>query len=447
MSGTWWNCDGAGGIGGSVAPEDASTTSSDSFVTRRRAVVGLALGNLGWMTAGSALANIAVAPGPRRRQGDVLVVVFLRGGADGLNIVVPHGEDAYHRARPTIGLGRPGSGSVLNLDGFFGFNPALGPLLPLYREGQLAVVHACGSQDRSRSHFEAMATMERGIADQRTGAASGWLARHLDSTELEEDSPLRAVAFGDVMPESLRGATQATVVRSLSDLRLAVPGGASKEAALRSALAGLYAHGRDAVAQAGRETLDVLSALNRMDPARYRPSGGAAYPPSDLGNGLKQVAALIRSEVGLEVACLDKGGWDTHVAEGGTTGWLGLLLGDLARSLAAFSTDVGGEMERVIVLVMSEFGRRVQENSGLGTDHGRGTCMLAMGGGIRGGKVYARWPGLEDAQLEAPGDLRVTTDYRDVLAEILVRRLQNERLSAVFPGYSPRFLGLASSAR
>jgi uncharacterized protein (DUF1501 family) len=209
----------------------------------------------------------------------------------------------------------------------------------------------------------------------------------------------------------------------------------------RTTLADLYDQGSDDVTLAGRDTLFTLNALAKMNPANYKSERGAVYPDSGLGNGLKQTACLIKGRIGLEVACLDHVGWDTHIAQGTTEGWQPMLLGDLGRSLAAFARDLGGEMRRVTLLAMTEFGRRVQENSGLGTDHGRGGVAFLLGGGVNGGRVYGKWPGLEPHQLEPPGDLRVTTDYRDVLAELLCARLGNRQLTDVFPGYTPRPLG------
>ena len=416
----------------------------------------MGLGALAWAARSkSALAEVAFHPAGGERSHDILVTIFLRGGADCLNVVVPHGDDAYYRNRPTIGIAAPKSGKgsaadhALDLDGFFGLHPALSPLHAMYGEGAISFVHACGSGDGTRSHFEAMAAMERGLRDDRgSGATNGWIARHLASTR-GSDSPLRAVAFGGIMPDSLRGATNASALDSLDDFRLQTSaqndarGGEARgaEAHLRRALLELYG-GKDAVSHAGRQTLDVLKTLNKMAPENYRPAGGATYPEGDLGNGLKQVACLIKGEVGLEVACLDSVGWDTHFAQASTGGAMATLMETLGQSLAAFSRDMGAEMKRTTVVVMTEFGRRLQENSSLGTDHGRAGAMMLLGGGIRGGKVFARWPGLEDHQLEPPGDLRVTTDYRDVLSEIVSRRLKNANLSKVFPNYAPRFVGV-----
>ncbi len=376
--------------------------------TRRGFLLGLGLGSLAWAMPQSALSQLSVNPG---HEGGVVVSIFLRGGMDGLNVVVPFGEDAYHRSRPAIGLKKEG---VIDLDGFFALNRQLAALEPFYRSGEIAIIQAVGSFDQTRSHFEAMNTMERGLAGGVAGASSGWIARYLAETEPKKPSPLRGVAFGGTMPDSLRG-SNAITLNDLREFRIDTAESASFASSLRE----LYGSGKDAMAQAGIETLGVLDTMNRLDPATYKPMNGVSYPTSDLGRALQQVALLIRAQVGLEVAVLDKGGWDTHVAQGGL---LPMLLEDLSASLTAFARDLGHEMRRVTVVVQTEFGRRVAENSGAGTDHGRASCMFVLGGNVRGGKVYGDWPGLEPVQLEGPGDLRVTTDYRSVLSQVLASR-------------------------
>lgn len=410
-------------------------------------LVGAALGAVSWIASDrTALADLTFKPGRKDTDGNVIVVIFLRGGMDGLNVVVPYREDAYYRGRPSLALGKPGSrkDAVLDLNGNFGFHPAMAPLLPLYHDGKLACLHAVGSQDGTLSHFEAMAAMERGLARMGPGQVSGWLARHLNSTEPSRATPLRAVALSSVMPDSLRGGTDVIALESLDQFQLRLPNAAPKEhlALFKESLRDLYADGKDAMAEGGRETLAVLDTLNNLDVKGYKPFGGAAYPDSDLGQGLKQTALLVKAGVGLEIACLDKGGWDTHVTQGSSTGWQATQLDDLAKSLAAFCTDLGPGLDRVTTIVMTEFGRRAYENSGLGTDHGRGSAMFLAGGGVKGGQVYANWPGLEETQLEPPGDLRVTTDYRNVLGEVLSKRAGNERLGEVFPDFTPAFPGL-----
>jgi uncharacterized protein (DUF1501 family) len=276
-----------------------------------------------------------------------------------------------------------------------------------------------------------MSAMEHGLPQAGSGTASGWLARHLESTRADTSNPLRAVALGSTMPDSLRGASQAIAIESVADYRLT-----ADDPEFRKTLGDLYGNGKDPYTEAGHATLEVLDTLNRLNPAAYRPS--VRYPKTDVANALQQVAFLIKANIGVEVAALDKGGWDTHVAE---AQWLDANLDDLAQSLAAFYTDLGGETARTTVVVQTEFGRRAAENSGLGTDHGRGSVMFMLGGEVRGGKVYGEWPGLEPNQLEDPGDLRVTTDYRRPLAEAL-RHCGNPNPSAVFPGFVEQPLGL-----
>ena len=333
MKTNWCNCDGYGHTAAKnlETPRHASSDTSAPRavnVSRRQALFGVGLGAIAWATRPTtALADLVVSAKPSERAHDILVTVFMRGGADGLNIVVPYGDDDYGRNRPTIGIAAPRasralSERALDLDGFFGLHPALAPLQPLYGDGLMSFVHACGSGDGSRSHFEAMSAMERGLRDDRGSASSGWLARHLTDTRGDRDSPLRAIAFGSVMPDALRGATGASALDSLDDFRLHSPKNAEQtkpgDGHLRRALAALYRENGDAIGHAGRETLAVLDSLNALAPKDYRPAHGATYPESELGRGLQQVALLAKGEVGLEVACLDHGGWDTHVAQTGT---------------------------------------------------------------------------------------------------------------------------------
>ncbi len=413
--------------------------------SRRRFLVTAGLSAVAW-SAGPALA--ALAAGPRREpEGNVLVTVFQRGGADGLNVVVPYGDDGYYRLRPALAVPAPKDGSAaaaaraVDLDGFFGLHPEMKPLYEWFADGKLAFVHGCGSGDQTRSHFEAMATVERGLAGE-AGPASGWLARHLLTSRPQEASPLRAVALGAALPDALRGAAGAVALHHLDDFRLPVPSGWDA-APLTAALADLYDKAADLAGPAGRETLTVLDRLNHLDLAHYRPAHGAEYPDSDFGRGLRQVACLIKGGVGLEAACLDVGGWDTHFVQSQLQP--GLLRG-LAGGLAAFARDLGPVLRRVTVLVMTEFGRRAYENSSLGTDHGRGGCWMLLGGGVAGGKVYADWKGLADDHLEPPGDLPVTIDYRNILAEVVHTCLGNAAVKEVFPGHEPRYRGVTGEA-
>ncbi len=422
-------------------------------ITRRHLITGAALAAAtgGISRKRSALASVALAPNNSRKSDHVLVVLFLRGGADGLNIVPPHGDDGYYRLRPSLALSKPGDKSALkgvraiDLNGFHGLHPSLAPLYPLYQSGELALVHAVGSGDQTRSHFEAMATMERGLA-QDGGTASGWLARYLNSTSGETESPLRAVAVSDTLPDSLRGATNASAFSSLSSFRLAVPTGsdgkqfhAANEASVTSALRAMYGSEKpnsDAVLRSGEETLAALDAVKNLDPEHYRAENGARYHDSELAGGFRQAACMIKGNVGLEIACLDMGGWDTHVAQGRDSGWQPARLADLGQSLRAFADDLGGYKSKVTTVVMTEFGRRAYENSGLGTDHGRASCMFVWGGVVAGGKVITDWPGMSEHQLDGPGDLRVTTDYRDILGEIVQKQMRPHNISDIFPDFT-----------
>lgn len=394
------------GAGGTPTPQGSATV-----VTRRSVLLGSALGLVGWMSR-SALADVSISKTPTRP----IVHIFLRGGADGLNMVVPTQDATYFDERPTLAVKK-----TLSLGEGFGLHTALAPLYPFWESGRMAIVHAVGSEDTSRSHFEAMAAMERG------GAAGGWLARYLAATLPKDPSPLRAIAHADVLPEMLRGGPPALALRSVSDFRLAGDDG------FRKMLDRMYAQGQDAVRVAGRQTLATLDSLESLDPKRYLPRNGAKYPDHGLGTGLQQVAMLLRAGVGLEAACLDHGVWDTHV---GQDGFHPRLMAELSGALAAFATDLGTELDGVTVVVMSEFGRRVGENAGLGTDHGRAAPAFLLGGGVRGGRFHGRWPGLND--LDSVGDLRVGTDSRAVLASAL--RLRDP--SAVFPGLQKGMAGL-----
>jgi uncharacterized protein (DUF1501 family) len=393
--------------------------------------------------------RLAFAPQAQAPRGDVLVCIFQRGGMDGLNVVIPVGDSNYYTLRPTIGIAEPKPGdtnTAIDLDGYFALHPALAPLKSLYDSKALAVIHACGSPDPTHSHFDAMDYMERGTPGAKA-LTTGWLARHLASLNNGNQSPLRAVGIGTMLQESLRGEVPAVALRSITDFHLR--GRASEIATLQKTLATLYATPQpnapylQGVAQ---EIADIQQTLAKVNVLTYKPSQGVTYPPGDFGRGLMQVAQLIKADVGLEVACLDVGGWDTHSNEGSADGTLARLLTDLGSALAAFYTDLGEQAKRTSIVTMSEFGRRAAENGSGGTDHGHANAMFVMGGNVNGGKVYADWPTLAPDKLSAPGDLALTTDYRDILAEIISKRLGNHNLDQVFPNYTPRMRGLVKSA-
>lgn len=387
-----------------------------------------------WMPRIS-LANPHLGP-----AGDTLVCLFLRGGADGLNIVVPHGDEGYYEQRPTLAIPRPddhrAGAKSIDLDGFFALHPALEPLSSPYQAGDLAFVHATGSPDESRSHFEAMSLMERGLA---TSEYTGWLARHLAALDTSNDSALRAIAVGNMLPASLTGSVNATALKSIADYHLRAP--KKQQAQMSDLLQKLYHQHNDLLTAAATQTFATIELLRKVDTTS--PPKGRAYPTDEVGQGLRIVAQLIEAEVGVEVACLDFGGWDTHAAQGSSEGQMARLLHSLGQALIAFYEDLQSKMNQITLVVMSEFGRRVHENSSQGTDHGHGNMMLLMGGGIVGKQVFTKWPGLQPEQLTSGGDLAITTDYRDVLGEIVRKRLNNPRLAEVFPGYTVEEHGLA----
>jgi len=352
-------------------------------------------------------------------QRHALVVIFLRGGADGLNMVVPFGDDGYYRARPRIAINK--SNAVV-LDGFFGLNPLLKDLAPAYHEGALAIVHAAGSEDDTRSHFEAQDLMEHGGL-----VGGGWLGRFLRAQTEGAAGPLSAVALGRAVPECLRGAPAATVLQTLDDFSLG-----AKRAPLIQSLSSLYGLEQNALGKAGRVTLDAIRRIETLRTTHYSPANNAAYGNDDFSRNLLEMARLIKARVGLQAASLDLGGWDSHF---GQSTIMDPLMTRLAKGLFAFYRDLGPELDRTTVVVMTEFGRRVEENSAFGTDHGRGSIMFILGGGVQGGRVYGRWPSLTKAVLEGPGDLPVTTNYRNILAPILQRHGRHETLARTFPDF------------
>ncbi|KAA0271030.1 MAG: DUF1501 domain-containing protein [Chloroflexi bacterium] len=379
--------------------------------------------------------RLSFAPKNTAPRGDTLVVVFLRGAADVLNMVVPHGEEAYYQLRPTLGIARPDDSKkkkeerVADLDGFFGLHPKMSPLLEAWQSQQLAIIHACGAPDESRSHFKAMELMERGVDDER-GPASGWIGRHLATLNTGNSSPLRAVGMGTRPQRSLSGSVPVSALRSIADFHL----GGDVRALQQTRAALNYVYQND---ELGQDTLFIMDTLQQLDPSTYHSPLSTYYPDTEFSLALKQTAMLIKAEVGLEISAIDLGGWDTHFTQGSMTGLMPNLMKDLAEGLAAFHADMADHMSKLTTVTMSEFGRRAYENGSLGTDHGHGSMMMVLGGNVDGGKVHGQWPGLEDGQLIGPGDLAVTTDYRDVLSEVLVKRLNNQATSDVFPEYRP----------
>jgi uncharacterized protein (DUF1501 family) len=366
----------------------------------------------------------------------VLVAIFQRGAADGLNIVIPHGERRYYDLRPTISVPRPSANiaaedAVIDLDGFFGLHPSLVALKPLWQQQRLAIVHAAGSPDPTRSHFDAQDYMESGTPGLKA-TNDGWLNRALPAA-IGKPSPVRAVSLGPTLPRTLRGAQSAIAVENLNNFTV-------RDANASKMLQSMYSGSSDQVLNgAGRDTFEAVALLQSIQKTPYQPASGAAYPRGRFGDSMRQIAQLIKADVGVEVAFADIGGWDHHVNEVGpkaSVGQLANILTEFGNSLAAFHQDMGDRMEDVVVVTMSEFGRTAKENGDRGTDHGHANAMFVMGGPVQGGKVYGKWPGLAPEQLNDERDLALTTDFRDVLSEAVYSHLGNHSINSVFPNYN-----------
>jgi uncharacterized protein (DUF1501 family) len=372
------------------------------------------------------------------KKGKVLICLFQRGAADGLNILVPHGEREYYALRPTIGIP---ANATIDLDGFFGLHPSLAPLQPLWANGMLAPVTAVGSPSNTRSHFDAQDYMETGTPDVKS-TPDGWLNRYLAAkgtcAECEVNkSPFRAVAFSPQTPRILEGPSPVIAMSSLNDFTVRATGDDAQR------LEALYRTGSaDLIHGTGTETFDAVKMLRSADPQRYAPEHGAQYPNSPFGQNLRQIAQLIKSNVGLEIAFADVGGWDTHVNQGAATGQLAARLTDFAQAIAALVADLGDKMDDVVIVSMSEFGRMARQNGNGGTDHGHAGALFVVGGGVKGHKVHGKWPGLAKEQLYEGRDLALTTDFRSVFYELLTNHLGATPLPTVFPGYSPISVGI-----
>jgi uncharacterized protein (DUF1501 family) len=359
------------------------------------------------------------------------VVIFQRGAADGLNIVVPHAEPQYYAMRPSINIPRK---SVIDLDGFFGLHPSLAPFQPLWNQRQLAIVHAAGSPDPSRSHFDAQDFMEAGTPGVKA-TEDGWMNRALRNLpHPAQKSPFEAIAMGPSIPRILSGLEPVIALNNINDF--SVGGRNAKVSPVASTFEAMYDHSVDTVLHGtGEETFDAVKMLRSADPSKYKPAPGADYPRGRFGDSLRQLAQLIKANLGVQVAFADVGGWDHHVNEGSTDGQIANVLRDFSQSLAAFWTDLGDLGEDTVVVTMSEFGRTARENGNRGTDHGHANVMFVLGGPVKGGKVYGRWPGLDQSQLYEGRDLALTTDFRQVLGEVVLQHMGNKNLATVFPGY------------
>lgn len=398
----------------------------------------IALASVGASLSAPGFLQRALMAGGHKTGGKrkTLIAIFQRGAVDGLNMIVPYGESSYYDLRPSIAIPKPNGSSqeaAINLDGFFGLHPSMSSFKPLWDSKRLAIVHASGSPDNTRSHFDAQDYMESGTPGVKS-TSDGWLNRYLQSKKEQQQSPFRAISMTQQMPRALQGKAPVVAMSNMSNF--AIRAGRSS-ASVQSGFEAIYSRDKnELLAETGRETFDAINYLKEVNPSQYKPENGAQYPQGQLGTSLLQIAQLIKAGVGLEIAFTDVGGWDTHVNQGNARGQLANLLQQFSSAIAAFYQDLGQRMDDVVVLTMSEFGRTVRENGNRGTDHGHANAMMVLGNSVRGGQVYGKWPGLNSDQLNEGRDLALTTDFRDVFGEVAARHLGTPDLKSVFPRYS-----------
>ncbi len=411
---------------------------------------GIALASIGIAQYAPSFLERAVLAGglnPANGRRKTLIAIFQRGAVDGLNMVVPHGERDYYSLRPTLAVPQPKAGNAdaaLDLDKFFGLHPSLVSLKPLWDAKRLAIVDAVGSPDNTRSHFDAQDYMESATPGVKS-TRDGWLNRYLQNSPATNASPFRAVSMTQNMPRTMQGRAPAVAINSLSDFTIRA---GTSSASVQGGFESIYDDGaNDVLKGTGKETFEAVNYLKQVNPTQYKAENGAQYPRTAFGNSLLQISQLIKSDVGLEVAFTEMGGWDTHSNQGNSRGQLANLLAQFGAGLNALATDLGKRMDDVVILTMSEFGRTVRENGTRGTDHGHANAMFLIGNSVRGGKVYGEWPGLSNGKLYEGRDLAMTTDFRDVFAEVAVKHLGSSNLQKVFPGYAggaSKFRGVLS---
>jgi uncharacterized protein (DUF1501 family) len=385
--------------------------------------------------AAAAMLSGQASASPRRTLGKpVLVHVFLRGAMDGLTMVTPYADGDLYVRRPNLAVQPPGSSDgAVDLDGFFGLAPKAAPLLTPYSNGHLAIVHASGSDDATRSHFEAFVRMESGDSSLPTGViTTGWITRYLAETAAQATTNLRAIGAGHLLPFLLRGASNALPIPDFENFTF--PGRVATSMQREAAIADAYARRNAPVGAAALDTIASFG-LGGVDFENYAPESGAVYPSTTLGTRMRNTAALIKGDIGVEVVTLDVDGWDLHANLGPITGPMSRLMDELAKTFEAFYLDMLGRLDDYLLVCVSEFGRHASENGSAGTDHGHGNAMFVMGGGVNGGQVIADWPGLRPLDLDQ-GDLAITIDYRDILGEVLAERFGITDLDAIFPGHS-----------
>lgn len=412
-------------------------------VTRRVFIKSSGLGLVSFAAAPSFLRRAALAQGSSGTDRPIVIAIFQRGAADGISMVVPFGDKSYYGVRPQIAVTEPQSGTsskspnpdaAIDLDGFFALHPALATFKPIYDAGHLAIVHAVGSPDSTRSHFDAQDYMESATPG-RKSTADGWLNRYMQAKKDPKETPFRAVAFSPNLPRTLMGQAPALAMTNISDfgVRSGQAGGQAAKGfeALYSSTSGDMLYGT------GKETFEAVKMLKKANPLQYQPANGVNYPRSPFGQSLLQIAQLIKANVGIEVTFTDSGGWDTHANQGASRGQLANRLQDFSQGISALYRDLGDKMSNVVILTMTEFGRTIRQNGSGGTDHGHASCLFALGGPVKGGKVYGKWPGLATEQLYEGRDLALTTDFRDVFAEVAARHMRASNLGTIFPGFNP----------
>ncbi len=411
---------------------------------------GIALASVGAAALSPSFLTRTLAQTGKNGRKRILVTIFQRGAMDGLNAVVPFGDETYYSLRPSIAISKPKPGettSAIDLDGYFGLHPSLAAFKPIFDAGQLAIIHAVGSPDSTRSHFDAQDYMESGTPGVKS-TTDGWVNRYLQATSNPEASPFRAVSMGANLPRTMQGKASAIAMTSINDFALRAGGGASGQA-LQGGFEAMYQQtANDALRGTGKETFDAVKLLKQVNPTKYQPTAGVIYPRGQFGDRMKQIAQLIKSNIGLEVAFTDIGGWDTHANQGAGQGQLANRLLEFSNGIAALYADLKDRADEVVILTMTEFGRTARENGNRGTDHGHGSAMFLLGGSVNGGKVYGKWPGLKSHELNEQRDLAITTDFREVFAEIAKTHLGATNLNTIFPGFSinaAKFKGLVKA--
>lgn len=407
-------------------------------LTRRVFIKSSGLALVSFAVPPSFLKRTAMAQSTRGTDRPIIIAIFQRGAADGISMVVPFGDEGYRGGRPQIAIPEPGKSgnqdAAIDLDGFFGLHPALSPFKPIYEAGHLAIVHAVGSPDSTRSHFDAQDYMETATPG-RKSTPDGWLNRYMQIKKDAKVTPFRAVAFSPNLPRALMGRAPALAMTNISDFGVR---GGQAGGQVAKGFEALYSQASgDLLYGAGRESFEAVKMLKSANPRQYQPANGAGYPRSPFGQSLLQIAQLIKADVGVEVAFTDSGGWDTHANQGASRGQLANRLQDFAQGIAALYRDLGDRMSNVVILTMTEFGRTIRQNGSGGTDHGHASCLFALGGPVKGGKVYGKWPGLAADQLFEGRDLALTTDFRDVFGEVAARHMRAKNLKPIFPGFDP----------